>query len=171
MVELLQLGDAVQLGEHLGVLWNAVLPEQIAGLVQQRLTLYTLAHGATASTSTETAAVSPPTDGAAFHCGRWDPHHAHSLGLGVGSSLVTIDTRTMKWGHSVADAHSQSLRCIDYNPNKPYVALTAGDDYAMRYWDLRKPGTPLFAVKSHAHWVTGALYNRFHDQASRVAGG
>ena len=68
----------------------------------------------------------------------------------------------MKAAHSVQAAHSQKVRGIDYNPNKPYVAL-CGDDYYVRYWDLRKPDE-LLATKAHAHWATCALYNRFHDQ-------
>ena len=53
---------------------------------------------------------------------------------------------------------------MDYNPNKPYVVLSCGDDYAIRYWDLRKPSDALLSVKAHSHWTTSACYNRFHDQ-------
>ena len=163
--ELVQLGEGVPLREHLGVVWNAVLPEQIITLTKQRLALATLTHGARASTAAETATAAPPIDGAAFSCARWDPHHAHSLGVGCTTgAIVSLDTRTMKPSHSLADAHTQRVRGVDYNPNRPYVVLSCGDDYAMRYWDVRKPGASLLSVKAHAHWTTAALYNRFHDQ-------
>jgi len=29
---------------------------------------------------------------------------------------------------------------------------------------LRKPLTPVLSLLAHAHWVTSATYNRFHDQ-------
>ena len=64
----------------------------------------------------------------------------------------------------MSDAHTQRVRGLDYNPNKPYVVLSCGDDYAIRYWDLRKPDKPLLAVRAHSHWTTAATYNRFHDQ-------
>lgn len=162
--ELLHLGDATPLREHVGVIWNAVLPEQIVTLTRRRLALSTLTHGARASTAAESASAPPPIDGTSFSCGRWDPHHAHSLGVGCGGSIVGIDTRTMKAAHTVEGAHSQRVRCLDYNPNKPYVVLSCGDDYALRYWDLRRAATPLLATKAHSHWATAAHYNRFHDQ-------
>ena len=43
------------------------------------------------------------------------------------------------------------MRGIDYNPNKPYVVLSCGDDYALRYWDLQKPSGSLLTVKAHSH--------------------
>ena len=162
--EVLQLGTGTPLREHLGVIWNAVLPEQVVALTKKRLSLNTLTHGGRASTAAESASCTPPTEGTAFSCGRWDPHHAHSLGLGCGGSLVSLDTRSMKPAHTVEGAHSQRVRSLDYNPNKPYVVLSCGDDYALRYWDMRKPSSALLAVKAHSHWTTVALYNRFHDQ-------
>ena len=44
----------------------------------------------------------------------------------------------MKPAYTLADAHSQRVRGLDYNPNRPYVALSCGDDFAMKFWDLRK---------------------------------
>ena len=163
--EVLQVGTGVPLRQHLGVIWNAVLPEQIIALTKQRLSLHTLTHGARSSTAAESSSTPPPREGSAFSCGRWDPHHAHSLGVGCeDGSLTSLDTRTMKVAQSVERAHTQRVRALDYNPNKPYVVLSCGDDYALRYWDLRKPEKPLLDTKAHAHWTTCALYNRFHDQ-------
>jgi len=162
--ELLQLGGGVRLGDHMGVIWNAVLPEQVIELTRKRLSLTSLTHGAVASTAAESASAAPPMDDASFSCGRWDPHHAHSLGVGYGGAIASIDTRTMKPAHSVPGAHSQRVRGLDYNPNKPYVVLSCGDDYAIRYWDLRKPSAALLSVKAHSHWTTSACFNRFHDQ-------
>ena len=94
--EVAEVGGPVPLREHLGVIWNAVLPEQIVTLTKSRLGLATLTHGARASTVAETASAAPPVEGSSFTCGRWDPHHAHSLGVGCGGSIVSLDTRTMK---------------------------------------------------------------------------
>lgn len=162
--EVVQLGGGTPLREHLGIVWNAVLPEQVISLTKKQLSLYTLTHGARASTAAESATAAPPVEGGVFSCGRWDPHHAHSLGVGCGGSVLSMDMRTMKAAHTVSGAHTQRVRGLDYNPNKPYVVLSCGDDYAIRYWDLRKPSASLLMVKAHSHWTTSALYNRFHDQ-------
>ena len=157
--ELLQLGGAMRLGECRGVLWNAVLPEQVCVLREGSLSAFQLSHGGAASSASELASISLAEQdwgGATFACGRWDPHHAHSLALGCERALVTLDMRTMKQAHAVPAAHQQALTSIDYNPNKPHVLLTCADDYAIRYWDLRKPAAPLLTQKAHSHSVRRA---------------
>ena len=146
MTELLQLGDPVPLREHVGVIWNAVLPEQVCALMRNRLVLHTLAHGATASSATESASCpNPLEDGYDLHvasappgfgCGRWDPHHAHTLGVGLDNSVVTIDTRSMKVAHAIKPAHRQQVQTIDFNPNKPCV----GGHYICRAARRSGPG-------------------------------
>ena len=157
--ELLQLGGVMRLGECRGVLWNAVLPEQVCVLREGSLSAFQLSHGGAASSAAELASISLAEQdwgGATFACGRWDPHHAHSLALGCERALVTLDMRTMKQAHAVPAAHQQALTSIDYNPNKPHVLLTCADDYAIRYWDLRKPAAPLLTQKAHSHSVRRA---------------
>ncbi|KAL1524034.1 hypothetical protein AB1Y20_018948 [Prymnesium parvum] len=162
--ELLELPLTASLGESRGVLWNAVLPEQVVVLHAKQLRLYQLAHGISASTASEGISFAPPVDGDCFCTGRWDPHHAHALGLAVERTIMTVDTRTMKPAHTLPDAHTQRVRALDYNPNRPYVALSSGDDFAIKFWDLRKSSGPLHSQRAHSHWVTSASYNRFHDQ-------
>merc|ERR1712087_704698 len=147
----------------MGVLWNAVLPEQIACVHCDAVQLFQLNHGSSTSSAAESGST-PSQHGTSFGCGRWDPHHAHALGLGCDCSLMTLDTRTMKTAQSVSNAHEQRVRGMDFNPNKPNVLLSSGDDYKMSFWDLRKPGQPLHTERAHSHWVTTASYNRFHDQ-------
>jgi len=163
MPELLQLGPPRKLGDSRGVLWNTVLPEQIACVNRSLVQLYQLSHGGVASSAAESGSASSP-HGATFSCGRWDPHHAHALGLGCDRALMMLDTRTLKTAQWVNDAHEQRVRGMDFNPNKPNVLLSSGDDYRMCFWDLRKPGQPLRTERAHSHWVTTASYNRFHDQ-------
>jgi len=163
MPELLQLGGPTALGDSRGVFWNAVLPEQVASVHKGEVRIWQLSHGGVASSVAENGNASAP-DGEEYVCGRWDPHHAHALGVGCGCGLVTLDTRSMKVAHAVRNGHEQPLRSIDFNPNKPNVLLTAGDDFQMRWWDLRKSAAPLVSLKAHSHWVTCAAFNRFHDQ-------
>ena len=65
---------------------------------------------------------------------------------------------------AMAAMAAMQVRGLDYNPNRPYVALSCGDDFAVKFWDLRKASAPLMTQRAHSHWVTSAMYNRFHDQ-------
>ncbi|EOD35378.1 hypothetical protein EMIHUDRAFT_415073 [Emiliania huxleyi CCMP1516] len=164
LAELLQLGGPCALGDSVDVLWNPVLPEQVASLHRGTVRLWSLSHAAAASSASESGAAPSPREEGSFGCGRWDPHHAHALALACESDLLTLDTRSMKSAVAVADAHEQPVRGLDYNPNKPNTLLSSGDDYHVKVWDLRKPLTPVLSLLAHAHWVTSATYNRFHDQ-------
>lgn len=164
MTELLQLGDRMDLNDSCGVLWNAVLPETVASVHRKTVKLWRLSHATAASSAAEAGSASTPGESATFGCGRWDPHHAHSLGLGCQTDLFTLDTRNMKMAVAVKGAHEQKIRGIDYNPNKPNTVLSHGDDYHIHFWDLRKTAAPLQSHHAHSHWVTSASYNRFHDQ-------
>ena len=81
LVDLLELGGAVPLREHCGVIWNAVLPEQIVSLTRRRLALYTLTHGTKAATAAESASSLPPAEDGAFSCGRCVPPLACSVSV------------------------------------------------------------------------------------------
>lgn len=114
---------------------------------RDRVRLWQLSHGGAAASAAEAGAARAAADGegAAFGCGGWDPHHAHSLGLGCGRDLLTLDCRSMRLATAVEGAHAQRLRGLDFNPNKPNLLLTSGDDYHVRFWDLRKPSAPLLS--------------------------
>jgi len=170
MTELLQLGDRMDLNDSCGVLWNAVLPETVASVHRKTVKLWRLSHATAASSAAEAGSASTPGESATFGCGRWDPHHAHSLGLGCQTDLFTLDTRNMKMAVAVKGAHEQKIRGIDYNPNKPNTVLSHGDDYHIHFWDLRKTAAPLQSHHAHSHWVTSASYNRFHDQLVLTSG-
>lgn len=60
--------------------------------------------------------------------------------------------------------HSGEVRSIDYNPNKQYTLVTAGDDGMVKFWDTRRPDAPLLAMAMHSHWAWAVRYNPFHDQ-------
>lgn len=55
-------------------------------------------------------------------------------------------------------------RDIDYNPNKPDIVVTSGDDGRVKFWDLRHASRPIKTVRAHTHWACCARYNPFHDQ-------
>lgn len=115
----------------------------------------------------------PEDEGCTALC--WDPHHANTLTVGDGRGDVhNIDLRAMAVASSIPGAHYEPVLHIDYNPNRPYVAMTSSEDGHVHIWDLRKLKSegaaencqPLYSLEGdrHSHWVTSAKYNRFHDQ-------
>ena len=61
---------------------------------------------------------------------------------------------------------SFNFRSIDFNPNKQYQLATAGDDGAVRFWDIRQAANGPVAARTgdHSHWIWSVRYNAFHDQ-------
>ena len=58
-------------------------------------------------------------------------------------------TGTMKRTRTLRDAHSQRVRDLDYNPNKPYYLVTCGDDCAVKFWDVRKASEQVVCSDGH----------------------
>lgn len=94
----------------------------------------------------------------------WDPHSATSAAAAVGTQLFLFDTRKMTISTHIKHAHHGSIRDIDYNPNKPLMLLTTGDDQKIKFWDIRNMKCPVRTIEGHSHWIYAAKYNPFHDQ-------
>lgn len=109
------------------------------------------------------SAASSYTSGGAL---AWDPHSSTGCAAVHGSSLYVLDTRgSMSITAKAADAHPRAtIRDVDFNPNKPLTAVTAGDDRKVRIWDLRNLQSPVKTLSGHSHWVWSAKFNPFHDQ-------
>lgn len=108
---------------------------------------------------------------AASGCGlAWDPHSTGACAVAARGDLKIVSTAALKVSLIVQDAHKGCIRDIDYNPNKPNVLVTAGDDCKVKFWDLRHSKAPLKTLCGHSHWAWSAKYNPSHDQLI-VSGG
>jgi EARP and GARP complex-interacting protein 1 len=94
----------------------------------------------------------------------WDPHAAGNCATGYGDALHLVDARKMEVTSRLAGAHKGTIRDIDYNPNKPLMLISAGDDRKVKFWDLRNLSGPVKTLAGHSHWTWCARYNPFHDQ-------
>ena len=94
----------------------------------------------------------------------YDPHSNNTICASYNNHLFLLDTRTASTTSTKLQAHSDVIRDIDYNPNKAYHLVTAGDDRRVRIWDNRNMTAPLKTLFGHGHWVWSAKYNPFHDQ-------
>ena len=48
------------------------------------------------------------------------------------------------------EAHSDTVRSLDFNPNKQYNLVTCGDDGTVKFWDTRALKSPLLYMASYA---------------------
>lgn len=96
---------------------------------------------------------------------RFNPHHAgKQLATAVENTIRGWDLRTSRQTYIMENAHSQTVRDVDFNPNKQYHMISCSDDCKTKFWDIRNPGTPLMVRSDHSHWVWSVRYNHFHDQ-------
>ncbi|EFA80313.1 WD40 repeat-containing protein [Heterostelium album PN500] len=72
--------------------------------------------------------------------------------------------KTYRESFKIDKAHSELIRDIDFNPNKPYILLSAGDDGKLKFWDTRYTEEPVKMFSGHNHWIWNAKFNKYHDQ-------
>eukprot|EP01035_Chromulina_nebulosa_P019304 gene19304-25165_t len=94
----------------------------------------------------------------------FDPHSSNQYASSFSNSLHIIDTKQLNVSMTISNAHSSTIRDIDYNPNKPLTLITASEDRTVKFWDLRHTKEPVKTLQGHYHWVWSAKYNPFHDQ-------
>ena len=102
----------------------------------------------------------------------WDPSAGSNNGAVVyGANAFVLDSSSMSVSIEIPNAHGGStIRDVDFNPNKPQVLLTCGNDRSVRFWDLRNTKAPLKVLSGHSHWVSCCRYNPFHDQLLLTGG-
>ncbi len=140
---------------------------------QGRLTQWDIAFGAAESTRHCNSDVLQGTWNLPPHMA-WDPHHADSTAVAAGTHVQLIDWRTSPGSAGMVErfpCHRYGVTDLDYNPNKPHVLTTAGQEGFLKFWDLRNVKQPLLTVRGgHSHWATCVSYNPFHDQLVMSAG-
>lgn len=94
----------------------------------------------------------------------WDPHHSSQLAFALGGGVLMWDLRVKQHSVSIKSAHLSSTLSLDFNPNKPYMLASGGDDGKIKFWDLRFAQKPVLAMNAHSHWVYSVRYHPLHDQ-------
>ena len=97
----------------------------------------------------------------------WDPHHASEVAVAADAGLHCWDVRSGDRLRSIPNAVPPGLcvRSLSFNPNKPWHIATAGDDFRVKIWDLRRLGqqqggssggsqgaVPVKVLDGHTHW-------------------
>ena len=100
----------------------------------------------------------------------WDPHGNGNAAAVTDRTAIRIldwrvDTSVPTGTVESFQAHRTAVTNLDYNPNKPYVLSTCGQDGLLKFWDLRSANHPLLVARGgHSHWAWNVQYNPFHDQ-------
>lgn len=86
--------------------------------------------------------------------GKWSHHHQGSQFIAlINCGIRSYDIRDPNhYAWSIDEAHSQTIRDLDCNPNKHCHFVTGGDDGAMKIWDNRSTKEAVFVRKDHQHW-------------------
>lgn len=100
---------------------------------------------------------------AQISCGALDPHSPDSLATASETSISFWDLRSMTKSGGIESAHQLQIRDVDFNPKRPHLLMTVGDDSRIRVWDQRKPRVALVDLAGHSHWTWRARYNSFYD--------
>ncbi|CEL95604.1 unnamed protein product [Vitrella brassicaformis CCMP3155] len=104
-------------------------------------------------------------EGRVCYGGSMDPHHPMQLTTVDDGGIRGWDLRTIKTTVQRADTHPYGVLDVDYNPNRPYYIVTAGEDATLRFWDLRKLNACFKRIGTvHSHWISRVCYNAYHDQ-------
>lgn len=100
-----------------------------------------------------------------FNVGRFNPHHGGSqIAAGIDNTIKGYDLRSMSSTFTIRNAHAQTVRDLDFNPNKQYYFGSCSDDCKVKFWDTRNTSEPLLVRSDHSHWIWSIRYNNFHDQ-------
>ncbi|XP_065226219.1 EARP-interacting protein homolog [Planococcus citri] len=100
-----------------------------------------------------------------FTTGKWNPPVNAQFATANDCSVKGWDIRSSsKHAWVIENAHLQSVRDLDFNPNRHYCLATCGDDGRSRFWDLRNTSQPLITRNDHSHWVWAIRYNHYHDE-------
>ncbi|XP_014221007.2 EARP-interacting protein homolog [Trichogramma pretiosum] len=101
-----------------------------------------------------------------FTNGKWNPHHLMDQFVTLNENSIKgwdfRDPKEFTW--TIASAHSQIIRDLDFNTLRQYYLATCGDDGFMKFWDIRNTNEPVLSRMEHSHWVWSIRINKFHDQ-------
>jgi len=152
-------------GDVKGVLWNPSGDNsRVVCLTERHIDVWNV----DTATASSQVSESIPLEGKAqlqFNVGRFNPHHGGwQIATAVDSSVQGWDLRSIRSTFNIPNAHSQTIRDLDFNPNRQYYMVTCSDDCRVKFWDTRNLTKPLMVRTDHSHWVWSVRYNHFHDQ-------
>lgn len=98
-----------------------------------------------------------------FTSGKWSEHHQGNQFIAlIDCSIRSYDIRDPNhYAWSIDEAHTQTVRDLDCNPNKHCHFATAGDDGALKIWDNRYTKEAVFTRNDHQHWLGASIFRLY----------
>ena len=91
------------------------------------------------------------------------------LGCGIGQDIHMIDLREKKLTHEIKSAHEGDVLCFQFDPISPFGFCTSGSDFAVKFWDIRKPGKEFGGIYNNSHWIWDLKYNKSYSNVMVTA--
>ncbi|KAG0052613.1 Protein tssc1 [Gryganskiella cystojenkinii] len=78
--------------------------------------------------------------------------HAQEVVAAYGRSIQGWNLSSLKPTFTIQDSQPALIRCLDYNPNRPFQIAAGGDDGKVRIWDVRDTTAgPIMTIQDHTH--------------------
>ena len=90
------------------------------------------------------------------------------LGCGLGQNIFIIDLREKKVSHKINNQEGNVL-CFQFDPISPFGFCTSGTDFALKFWDIRKPEKEFGGIYNNSHWIWDLKYNKSYSNVMVTA--
>ena len=74
------------------------------------------------------------------------------LGCGLGLGIYIIDIREKKLTHKINNAQEGNILCFQFDPTTPFGFCTSSTDFAIKFWDIRKPEKERGGIYNNSHF-------------------
>lgn len=79
---------------------------------------------------------------------------------GINSDIFITDLRENKITTKIEKAHSNSILSTHFEMMNKYIICSTGNDYSIKYWDIRKTDECIGCIFNNSHWVWNCKYNK-----------
>ena len=90
------------------------------------------------------------------------------LGCGLGQNIFIIDLREKKLSHKINNQDGNVL-CFQFDPISPFGFCTSSTDFALKFWDIRKPEKEFGGIYNNSHWIWDLKYNKSYSNVMVTA--
>lgn len=79
---------------------------------------------------------------------------------GMNNNLFICDLRENKVSNNIENVHSNSVLSCHFEMMNKYIICSTGNDYSIKYWDIRKTNECIGCVFNNSHWIWNCKYNK-----------
>ena len=91
------------------------------------------------------------------------------LGCGMELGIYIIDLREKKLTHKINNAQEGNILCFQFDPTTPFGFCTSSTDFAIKFWDIRKPEKEIGGIYNNSHWIWDLKYNKSYSNVMVTA--